>query len=119
MMNNILKSFGKIIIKHIFFELKKNTNNFQQVTISCQAIGIFNDIGKSLKIPEWILDTFPNDLKKVFHRALPPSRYEPSASGRKSAIDEDNISDLAYYLLVKKGIFQGFNINSSWLYKRT
>lgn len=48
-------------------------------------------------IHQWIRDLFPKDLQD----ALADKIYEPSSKGRKSSIDNDNVNDIAYYLLIK------------------
>ena len=51
------------------------------------------------KCPKWMLDLLPDDLIKAIKGEI----HEPTTSGRKSAIDEDNINDVAYFMRNPKG----------------
>ena len=47
-----------------------------------------------MNIPKWIRALMPQDLIKVLKKEI----SDPSTKGRRSAIDEDNVNDLVYYL---------------------
>ena len=51
------------------------------------------------KCHKWMLDLLPDDLIKAIKGEI----HEPTTSGRKSAIDEDNINDVAYFMRNPKG----------------
>lgn len=51
------------------------------------------------KCPEWMLDLLPKDLVKAIKGEI----HEPTSSGRKTAIDSDNINDVAYFMRNPKG----------------
>ena len=51
------------------------------------------------KSPEWMLNLLPKDLIKAIKGEI----REPTTSGRKTAIDEDNINDVAYFMRNPKG----------------
>lgn len=51
-----------------------------------------------IKVPNWILNLIPADLKRVLNDDI----HSPTTSGRKTAIDDDNVNDFVYYAKQKK-----------------
>lgn len=48
--------------------------------------------------PKWLNDLLPQDLKDVLNKKV----KKPTTKGRKSAIDQDNVNDVAYYFTNKR-----------------
>ena len=70
------------------------------------------------KIPEWLMAELPTDLVKIFKDKI----SKPKTKGRSTAIEQDNVNDLVYYMAKgaipkKRGHFYGKDMFNKWTKK--